>query len=166
MITDLNKTRIRTIEQVRGILDGTETLEFVPATDARARWSWIASVLGRLLYRRLKRANRGLVLHYLRRLSGFSRAHVNWLVRHWLSREQLVRPQGAPSNAFAPRYTDADLDALAEVEREYGRLSGPAIAAMLRRMYQVYGDERCAAAALVLVASVQPAPRACLPGSR
>jgi len=35
-----------------------------------------------------------------------------------------------------------DLDALAEVECEYGRLSGPATVVVLRRMYQVYGDER------------------------
>lgn len=38
-----------------------------------------------------------------------------------------------PSNAFARRYTEADLDALAEVEREYGRLSGPATVVVLRR---------------------------------
>ncbi|MGJ7511674.1 DDE-type integrase/transposase/recombinase [Variovorax sp. GT1P44] len=34
------------------------------------------------------------------------------------------------------------MDALADVEREYGRLSGPATVAVLRRMHQVYGDRR------------------------
>lgn len=142
MIIDLNETRVRTVEQVRAILEGTESLEFLVPTGTYARCAWIASVLGRLHYRQMKRANRGLVLRYLGRFSGFSRAHVNRLVRRWLGRQKLVRPKGAPSNAFARRYTDADLDALAEVEREYGRLSGPATVAVLRRMYQVYGDER------------------------
>ncbi|TDA48794.1 hypothetical protein [Burkholderia pyrrocinia] len=119
MIIDLNETRVRTVEQVRAILEGTEALEFVVPTDTYARCAWIASVLGHLHYRQMKRANRGLVLRYLRRFSGFSRAHVNRLVRRWLARQKLVRPKGAPSNAFARRYTDADLDALAEVEREY-----------------------------------------------
>jgi hypothetical protein len=45
-------------------------------------------------------------------------------------------------NAFARRYTDDDLDALAEVEREYGRFFGPATVVVLRRMRQLYGDER------------------------
>lgn len=49
----------------------------------------------------------------------------------------LCRVYRRPSNAFARRYTEADLDALAEVEREYGRLSGPATVVVLRRMYQV-----------------------------
>lgn len=84
MIIDLNETRIRTIEQARAIFDGTETLEFEPATNAHARCAWVASVLGRLHYRQMKRNNRGLVLRYLRGFSGFSRAHVNRLVRRSL----------------------------------------------------------------------------------
>jgi len=47
MIIDLNETRTRTIEQVRAIVEGTETLELGPAKDAHARCAWIASVLGR-----------------------------------------------------------------------------------------------------------------------
>jgi len=142
MIISLNETKIRTIEQLRAILDGTETLEFTPAEDARARCGWIESVLIRFDYRQLKRPDRGLLLSYLRRFSGFSRAHVTRLVQRWLNGKRLLVLRGTPSNAFARRYTDADLDALAEVEREYGRLSGPATVAVLRRMYAIYGDER------------------------
>lgn len=54
---------------------------------------------------------------------------VHGLVQRWLARKSLVRRKGAPSNAFARRYTDEDVDALAEVEREHGRLSGQATAA-------------------------------------
>lgn len=142
MIIDLDETRIRTPEQVRAVLDGIQTLDFTPAANAPARCAWIVSVLARLSYRELKRDDRGLVLRYLRRFSGFSRAHVTRLVWRWLHFKTLIRPKGAPSNAFARRYTEADLDALAEAEREYGRLSGPAMVAVLRRMYQVYGDQR------------------------
>ena len=142
MIISLNEVRIRTLEQVRAVLDGTETLEFTPASSPWARNAWITSVLGRLHYRQMKREGRGVVLRYLRRFSGLSRSQVTRLVRRFLAREKLRRPKGAPSNAFARRYTDDDLDALAEVEREYGRLSGPATVAVLRRMRQVYADER------------------------
>ncbi|WP_124492006.1 hypothetical protein [Burkholderia stagnalis] len=100
MIIDLNETRIRTIQQVRAILDGTETLEFVPAIDARSALHMDRIGAGRRHHRRLKRASRGLVLRYLRRFSGFSRAPANRLARRWLTREKLVRPKGAPSNAL------------------------------------------------------------------
>ena len=142
MIISLNELRVRTVEQVREILEGTRALDFTLSADPFARCAWIASVLGRLHYRQMGRANRGVVLQYLRRFSGLSRAQVTRLVRRFLRREKLIRRRGAPSNTFARRYTDDDLDALAEVEREYGRLSGPATVVVLRRMRQVYDDER------------------------
>ncbi len=142
MVIDLNESLIRTLEQVRAVLDGTQILDFTPAADAQSRCDWIALVLRRLEYFRLKRADRGLVLLYLRRFSGFCRAQITRLVKRWLAGERLRSPRGAPSNAFARRYTEADLDALADVEREYGRLSGPATVAVLQRMYQVFHDER------------------------
>ena len=142
MIISLNELRVRTIEQVQEILEGTRTLDFTPSPDPIARSAWIASVLGRLHYRQMTRAHRGVVLRYLRRFSGLSRAQINRLVRRFLRREKLIRRKGAPSNAFARRYTDDDLDALAEVESAYGRLSGPATVAVLRRMHEVYSDER------------------------
>lgn len=142
MIINLNEKTIRTLDQIRAVLDGTHALEFTVDSGSQARCEWVESVLKRFRYNELRRPDRGLLLCYLRRFSGFSRAHVTRLVQRWLNGERLLYLRGTPSNAFARRYTDADLDALADVEREYGRLSGPATVAVLRRMYQVYGDER------------------------
>lgn len=142
MVIDLNESQIRSLAQIRAILDGTHTLDFIPAASSDERAYWVARVLRRMRYRHLKRPHRGLVLEYIRRFSGFSRAHVTRLVQRWMLRQKLRRAKGAPANAFSRRYTDEDLQALAEAEREYGRLSGPAMVAVLRRMYQVYGDER------------------------
>ncbi|WP_342316410.1 DDE-type integrase/transposase/recombinase [Lysobacter sp. FW306-1B-D06B] len=141
MIISLDESRIRTIEQVRAVLDGTRTSDLAPAADRHARYGWIATVLALLSYRQLKRADRGWVRRYLRHLSGFSRAQVTRAIQRWLAFKPLCRTPRRPSNAYARRYAEADLDALAEVEREYGRLSGSATVVVLRRMYQVYCDE-------------------------
>lgn len=73
LIIDLHETRIRTVKQMRAILEGTETSDFVPATSAHARCAWSASVLGRLHYRQMTHPNRGLVLRYPRCFCGFGR---------------------------------------------------------------------------------------------
>ncbi|MCI0151919.1 DDE-type integrase/transposase/recombinase [Paraburkholderia sediminicola] len=138
----MDETKIRTLTQVRAVLEGLYLLEFSPAAETASRCEWVAAVLRRLRYRRLNRAERGLVLQYLRRFSGFSRAQLTRVVRRVLTGGALLARQGVPSNAFARRYTEADLDALAGAEHEYGRRSGPATVAVLRRMYQVFGDQR------------------------
>ena len=71
MVIDMNESQVRTLEQVRQVLAGTTALEFGCSQDDAERYAWIGSVLKRLGYRQLKRADRGAVLAYLQRLSGY-----------------------------------------------------------------------------------------------
>ncbi len=61
MIIDLNETKIRSLEQVRAILDGIKALDFLPAGDSRGRCESVESVLNRFRYRELRRPECGLV---------------------------------------------------------------------------------------------------------
>jgi transposase InsO family protein len=142
MVIDMNEAQVRTVEQVRQVLEGTQELEFRAAEDDEGRYEWIDSVLRRLEYRQLKRCDRGVVLAYLQRLSGYSRAQVTRLVSRWVGGKRLVKEYRAPEHAFARRYTGADVALLAEVDRAMGTLSGPATACVLRRQRDVFGDTR------------------------
>ena len=143
MVIDMNETQVRTLEQVRQVLEGTQALEFRTAEDDdEQRYAWIEQVLRRLGYRQLGRGDRGAVLAYLQRLSGYSRAQVTRLVSKWMAGKRLVKSYQAPEHAFARRYTAADVALLAEVDRALGTLSGPATACVLRRQRDVFGDKR------------------------
>ena len=83
MVIDMNEAQVRTLEQVRQVLEGTQALEFRRAEDDEGRYGWIDTVLRRLGYRQLPRPERGAVLAYLQRLSGYSRAQVTRLVSRW-----------------------------------------------------------------------------------
>ena len=142
MVIDMNEVQVRTLEQVRQVLNGTEALQFQQAQDDQGRYAWIQSVLGRFDYCHLKRCDRGAVLAYLQRLSGFSRAQVTRLVSRWVTGQPLLKHYRAPEHAFARRYTPVDVALLAEVDRTMGTLSGPATACVLRRQRDVFGDAR------------------------
>ena len=142
MVIDMNEAQVRTVEQVRQVLEGTQALEFRAAEDDDGRYRWIEAVLWRLDYRVLRRADRGAVLAYVQRLSGYSRAQVTRLVSRWVAGQPLAKNYRAPEHAFARRYTGADIALLAEVDRAMGTLSGPATACVLRRQRDVFGDAR------------------------
>ena len=76
----MNEAQVRTLAQVRQVVAGTQLLDFRAAQDDAERYGWIDAVLRRFDYRQLKRAERGAVLAYLQRLSGYSRAQVTRLV--------------------------------------------------------------------------------------
>ncbi|SCK24044.1 Integrase core domain-containing protein [Variovorax sp. HW608] len=142
MVIDMDEAQVRTVEQVRQVLAGTQELRFRAAQDDEGRYGWVATVLRRLGYRQLGRADKGAVLAYLQRLSGYSRAQVTRLVSRWMAGKPLVKNYRAPEHAFARRYTAADVALLAEVDRAMGTLSGPATACVLRRQRDVFGDTR------------------------
>ena len=83
-------------------------------------------MLRRFEYRRLPRGERGPVLAYLQRLSGYSRAQITRLVSRWDGGKPLVKQYRSPEHAFARRYTAVDVALLVEVDQAMNTLSGPA----------------------------------------
>jgi hypothetical protein len=152
MVIDMNEAQVRTLEQVREVLAGTQALQMRPVADEPGRYAWIETVLRRFDYRQLKRADRGVLLTYLQRLSGYSRAQVTRLVSRWVGGKRLVKQYRTPEHAFARRYTAVDVALLAKVDRAMGTLSGPATACVLRRQRDVYGDARFARLGSISVA--------------
>ena len=77
---DLNQAQSRTLQQVRQVLACTQMMEFQAAAGDASGQTWIEIVLKRFDHPRLARADRGPVLAYLQRLSGYSRARITRLV--------------------------------------------------------------------------------------
>jgi len=83
-VIDMNEAQVRSVQQVRQVMQGVQALEFRATGNDQDRCLWIEAVLRRLNYRALARVDRGAVLAYLQRLSGYSRAQVTRLVSRWV----------------------------------------------------------------------------------
>ncbi len=82
MVTYMNDKKIQTLDDVRAFLEGTTEIEFsIEGKDERYRW--IRTILVRFRYLSLGKAERGLVLRYLERVSGYSRQTVTRLVTQY-----------------------------------------------------------------------------------
>lgn len=110
MVTQMNEKKIRSLEDVRTFLAGTMEVEF-SIENKTARYRWIEQTLWRFRYATLGRGDRGLVLRYIERGSGYSRQTVIRLVAHYRQQGKLVRRQRTIAG-FSPYYTDADADLL------------------------------------------------------
>jgi hypothetical protein len=72
MVIDINETRLCALEQLRAFLEGTGEVRFHSVADDEGRYSHLQAVLKRFAYPGLKRADKGLVLRYLGRTTGYS----------------------------------------------------------------------------------------------
>lgn len=143
----MDESGLRTIEQVREFLRGTPQVVFSAAdADDSERYAFISRVLKRFDYPRRNKAERGTLLAYLRHATGYSRAQVTRLAARWVGNRADQTPLSklyrAPSAPFARIYGAADVALLVEMDRAHENTCGPAVVHLLRRAFEVYGDER------------------------
>ena len=72
MVIDMNDAQLHTLDQLRAFLNGTVAVGF--SVDTNERYDFITRIVHRLGYARLRRADKGVVLRFLGRVSGCSRA--------------------------------------------------------------------------------------------
>jgi len=84
MVIDMNDEKLKTLEQIREFMASTEGVEFTHQPDPDTRYQHIADVLCRLRYDALGKADKGVVLRYLERTTGYFRQQVTRLVRRYL----------------------------------------------------------------------------------
>ena len=142
MIVTLQTERVRTLDQVRAFVEGSEAVDFAGA-DRESVYEFVRRALVRLGYERLGKSDKGLVRRYLAKVTGLSRAQLTRLIgQHRETGRIEDRRGGAPACPFERRYTRADIRQLAAVDAALGQMPGPATRALMRRQYAVFGDER------------------------
>lgn len=142
MVIDMNESRLNTVAQLSAFLAGTLEVKFQPIRNDVERYGFITGVLGRFAYRQLGRADKGVLMRYLGRITGYSRAQLRRLVSRRLKGERLVKRYRAPAVGFARKFTAADVKLLAQTDALHNTLSGPATKCLMQRAYALYGDVR------------------------
>ena len=140
MVINMEEAKLQTLEQIKAFLDVASDVAFrVPKED---RNPFIERVLKRLGYARHGRADSGVLLRYIERMTGLSRQQVTRLVGRYRKDGKLSKQPRKPKQGFAYCYTAADVALLAETDVLHSTLSGPATKKLMERAYQVFGDPR------------------------
>lgn len=125
------------LEQMRAFLAGAEPVEFA-GQGRKEVYGWVERLLARHEYAVLGKAGKGLLRRYVEKMTGLSRAQVTRLISAYQATGR-VKVAAYERRRFAKRYTKADVELLAYVDKAHGNLSGPATRRILAREYEVYG---------------------------
>lgn len=132
--------RLKTLDELRQFMVGSEPVEYTPASRDEA-YRFIEDTLEKFGYPSLSKPDKGVVRAYLRKVCAYSEAQLSRLIGQYRETRQVRDRRGRPRNAFATRYTPADIRLLAETERLHEGRCGPAIRHLCRRLYE-HGDPR------------------------
>src|SRR5664279_4168523 len=149
----MDDSEATSLEQIRAFLAASGgTVQFAGACRKEV-YAWTERTLVRHQYAGLKRPEKGLVRRYVARMTGLSRAQVARLIGDYAATGR-VTVTAYRRRKFAVRYTKADVELLAYVDRSHGNLSGPATKHILQREYQEYGQAAFVRLAQISVAQI------------
>jgi hypothetical protein len=142
----MDDSEASSLEQIRAFLAGSGEVRFAGQKREEV-YAWTERTLQQHQYAGLSKQEKGLLRRYVARMTGLSRAQVTRLISGYA---ETGRVKAAPyqRTKFATRYTKADVELLAYVDKSHGNLSGPATKRILEREYSEYGQgvyERLAA---------------------
>jgi len=138
MVIDMNDNQMRTLDQLRAFLEGTLAVDF--SVVANERYDFITRTVRRFGYARLRRTEKGVVLRFLGRVSGYSRQQLTRLIGRTRRPGPLLKQYPAQRQGFTRTYTDADVLLLAHTDTLHGTLSGPATKKLMERACEVFGE--------------------------
>ncbi len=144
---------LTTIDQLEQFLDGSKICHYQPEASKDERYQWIQKTLVQFRYTTLSKREKGVVIRYVMKISGYSRQQVTRLIRQYVKTGKCVRRQ-CTSRGFSRRYTEADTRLLADLDALHETPCGAVIKKLCERALAQTGDVRYERLALISVSHI------------
>lgn len=120
-------------------LNGSQSIAFAVASSKDERYYFVESVLKQFRYPRLKRRDKGIVIQFLMKVSGYSRQQLTRMIQRYSEKGVLKRYQKTV-NGLEQFYTDVDIRLLAELDQRHDTPNGFMIKKLCERAYHCFDD--------------------------
>ena len=135
----MNANDLTSIDQVRAFMSGTQRVVFEVAGDQQGRYDWVRRTLVKFDYSGCGKADRGVLISYLMKVSSYSRAQVKRLIKRYRETGQLT-PRQRTVRGFTRRYTKVDIRLLAAMDERHNTPNGLTLKKLCERAYAVFGQ--------------------------
>jgi predicted nucleic acid-binding protein len=106
MKTIMKLEELASITQLGAFLSGTQAVAFSVLSDKDACYRWVQTELVKFRYLTLSKQDRGVVIQYLMKVTGYSRQQITRLINQYRKTGRIVRRQRTVSG-FKKKYSAA-----------------------------------------------------------
>ena len=130
---------LKTTEQMALFLNGSQAIAFAVSSTKDERYDFVESVLKQFRYARLKRRDKGIVIQFLMKVSGYSRQQLTRMIQRYIEEGALRRYQKTV-NGLEQYYIDVDIRLLAELDQRHDTPNGFMVKKLCERAYHRFDD--------------------------
>ena len=127
------------ISDLKRFIDGSQKVLFSVLGNKVDKYSWVLSALVKYQYLSLKRDEKGIVIKYIQKMTGYSKAQVTRLIQQYKENGSIVYKPN-PSNGFDIKYTQEDVVALVALDELHGTLNGTTTKKLCERAWHIFQD--------------------------
>ncbi len=137
----MNAKDLTTVDQLREFLEGTQAVVFEVPGGVADRYQWVRQTMAKFLYPTLSRRDKGTVVRYVMKVTGYSREQVFRLIRQYVKTGKIARRERSVAQKFARRYMPADIRLLAAMDERHNTPNGLTVKKLCERAYGVFGQQ-------------------------
>ena len=130
---------LKTIEQMESFLNGSQAIAFSVASSKDERYQFVEDVLKRFGYIRMKRYDKGVVIKFLIKVSGYSRQQLTRMIQRY-TEQGILRRYQKTVNGLEQFYTAEDIKLLAQLDQRHDTPNGFMIKKLCERAYHCFDD--------------------------
>jgi transposase InsO family protein len=134
---------LKTIEQLEQFLNGTQAVIFKLNLVKKDRYDWMRRELVRFNYLQVGKADKGVVIRYVMKVSGYSRQQVTRLIAQY-RKTGYIKHYHVNKPAFQTRYSKEDIRLLAKMDQRHDAPCGQALKKLCERAYRVFDEAQYA----------------------
>ena len=130
---------LKTVAEMEFFLAGNQPIAFSVASSKDERYQVVETILKRFAYARLKRRDKGTMIQFLRKVTGYSRQQLTRMIERHNACGVLRRYQKTV-NGFEKHYTDEDIRLLAQLDKRHDTPNGFMVKKLCERAYHEFGE--------------------------
>ena len=153
MKTIMKLDDLRTTFDLQRFLEGSQAVAFAVHDTKDERYRWIEEVLAKFQYHILKKGQRGQVIRFIMKITGYSRQQLTRLIKQYRETGVIKRRQRTVSG-FKRKYEECDILLLAQMDERHNNLSGPAIKKLCERACYLFKEKEYERLASISVAHI------------
>ncbi|MDT8281589.1 MAG: hypothetical protein RQ982_02115 [Gammaproteobacteria bacterium] len=122
----MTTTNLKTIEALKAFLEGNQLVVFAVPGNKTQRYDFVRKTLVKFGYMNLSKRDKGVVIRYLIKMTGYSRQQLTRLIQKY-TKTGKINWKPCRSNGFEKKYTPQDITLLAETDELHDTPCGQAV---------------------------------------
>jgi len=137
----MTTTNLKTIEALGAFLAGNQLTAFAVLGSKTQRYDFVRKTLIKFGYMSLPKKDKGIVIRYLIKMTGYSRQQLTRLINKY-TKTGKINWTPCRSNGFDKKYNSQDIALLAKTDELHDTPCGQAVKKICERAFDVFNDDR------------------------